>query len=243
MLAVESSRAETRQVEARRGASSLVLILLLLSPFFSQCSVFFLVPLVLLTRCRLCRFPVAATGHKRLSFWRLLLYGLLACTSLRHDTSRLCHAPTLSRLPRPLLLCCGAKFVLLCLLYVHFWAAARQQKPKKKPTHTHTQPKIFKKIKIIKKRRERRGQGVGGGGCRGKYLIKQRHVVGGRFRRHFLHMQRRLCCLLHLLPRPLLLAPSSSSVTAVSDSALSASSRRASPRPASVGKRCDALRR
>lgn len=40
----------------------------------------------------------------------------------------------------------------------------------------------------------------GSGACRGKYLIKQRHVVGGRFRRHFLHMQRRLCCLLHLLP-------------------------------------------
>lgn len=44
------------------------------------------------------------------------------------------------------------------------------------------------------------GVGRGGSACRGKYLIKQRHVVGGRFRRHFLHMQRRLCCLLHLLP-------------------------------------------
>lgn len=72
-------------------------------------------------------------------------------------------------------------------------------KSQKKPTHTHSL-KYLKNKNNIKEQKERSGGRERGSACRGKYLIKQRHVVGGRFRRHFLHMQRRLCCLLHLLP-------------------------------------------
>lgn len=152
---------------------------------------------LLLTHCRLCLFPVAATGHKRLSFWRLLLYGLLACTSLRHDTSRLCHAPTLSRLPSLLWCKICATLSFVCSL---LGCCSATKAKKIQHTHTHSL-KYLKNKNNIKEQKERSGgRERGSGACRGKYLIKQRHVVGGRFRRHFLHMQRRLCCLLHLLP-------------------------------------------
>lgn len=145
LLAVESSlgRDKAWQVE------SCLVLALSLSPFlFPLFSVLVLLFLFLLFYFHTIVDFVAflwLQRLKRLLFWRLLLYGLLACTSLRHDTTRLCHAQR----PRPFLsvlvwckICATLSFV--CSLFGLLLGNRSQKKSCNTRTHTHTHRRSLK---------------------------------------------------------------------------------------------------